>query len=85
MYLKYVLYTGISSLGSETNAKNCVDSLTPSGNTFYFAKINIGSDFFLIAQAHNSTHKSYISFGYYYDLSYQSKTSGVWGPLKTLA
>lgn len=84
MYLKYVLYNGIVGESFDKNARNCVDSLDSSGNRFYFVKVDIGSQFFLIAQATETNYRSYITFGYYVPLSYQSKTSGAWGTLKTL-
>lgn len=84
MNLKYVSYNGSTGLTPEKNAQNCVDSLIIDSSIFYFIKIIMGYNFFVIAQTLTNDHKSYIAFGYFVSLSYQSKTQGKWNTLKSL-
>jgi hypothetical protein len=83
-YLKHIIYNGDSSLSFEKNAQNCVDSLDVIDTRFYFVRLYMGPQYLLIVQATALNFKSYIAFGYYQSLSFQSKANGVWGSLKSL-
>jgi hypothetical protein len=85
-HFKYVSYGAGNGLGFEQSAKNCVDSLAASPGSIYFVKMAAGGTvYLLISHVVESKYKSYIAFGYYLSLSYQTKTVSGWGPLKTLA